>query len=140
MFIIFGTRTIKTRLKEGPGIRRRCDRCHFLSEMKEYRYREYFTLFFIPIFPVSRGETLLVCARCGANYYSRAEDYLKSEEETGYGEPYNREEASFQEDGMVIECDYCKGRLRVPVKLGRKLVITCPHCNEKFDFRIDRNV
>src|SRR5215475_15676860 len=82
MFIIFGTKSVKTPVKGGLSLRRYCDRCRFLSDMGEYTFRPYFTLFFIPVFPISKGESMLVCSRCGATFYSHHEDYQTGDEES----------------------------------------------------------
>jgi uncharacterized paraquat-inducible protein A len=134
---IFGTSRVKKPVKGGIHLRRHCDRCHFISEMSEFSFRPYLTLFFIPVFPISKGESLLVCSRCEATFYPQAEDYLAV---TGdFPEPNNRRRES-TEDKAVIICDFCGGRLRVPFRLDRKLVVTCPHCKEKFDLKLKSGI
>ena len=56
MFILFGARTVKTPVKNGQNLRKYSDRCRLLSDMREHSSRRYFTLFFIPVFPVSKGK------------------------------------------------------------------------------------
>jgi hypothetical protein len=34
----------------------------------EHRIRQYFTAFFLPVFPVSRAERTLICTRCRASF------------------------------------------------------------------------
>src|SRR5262245_20065590 len=133
MFIIFGTKMVKTPEKNGLNLRKHCARCHFLSDMQEHSSKQYFTLFFIPVFPVSKGESTLVCNRCGASFYIQAEDYSAAET----GSPFSSEGASRKEstpeaERMVIVCDHCKGRLRIPMT-GQRLLVTCPHCKRKFE-------
>jgi hypothetical protein len=41
MFFIAGLRDVKTRVKNGLEARRYCDRCGFLSDMLEQRWRKY---------------------------------------------------------------------------------------------------
>jgi hypothetical protein len=60
MFIIFGAKTVKTSVKNGLNLRKHCDTCHFLFDMREHRLRQYFTLFFIPVFPISKGESFFL--------------------------------------------------------------------------------
>ena len=71
MFLLFGAKTVKTPVKNGLNLRKHCDRCRLLSDMQEHISRQYFTLFFIPVFPISRGESSLVCNRCGASFIFR---------------------------------------------------------------------
>jgi hypothetical protein len=139
VFVIFGTRTVKTPIRNGLKLRRVCGRCRLLSQMQEYRSREYFTLFFIPIFPVSKGEGLLVCERCRANFYIQAEDYVHADARDGSYSQGDAQEGFSSEEKIVVECERCKGKLRVPVRLGHKLAITCPHCREEFEFRVEKD-
>jgi uncharacterized Zn-finger protein len=133
MFIIFGSKTVKRPVKDGLNLRKHCGRCRLLSDMQEHTSRQYFTLFFIPIFPISKGESSLVCNRCGASYHVQPEDYPGSERQSsirpaGAGELGSAPNA----DKMVIVCEYCEGRLRIPMT-GRRLLVTCPHCKREFE-------
>jgi|SRR5262245_929022 len=133
MFILFGAKTVKTPVKNGLNLRKYCDRCRLLSDLQEHSSRQYFTLFFIPVFPISKGEASLVCNRCGASFYVQPEDYHGSERESSFYSAGATERGS--EPGgekMVIVCDYCEGRLRIPMT-GRRLFVTCPHCKRKFE-------
>jgi hypothetical protein len=133
MFIIFGTKMVKTPVKNGLNLRRQCARCQFLSDMREHTFRQYFTIFFIPVFPVSKGESILICNRCGASFYIQSEDYLAAGVEGAFfSAGAARKESWPDADRVVIVCDYCKGRLRIPMT-GRRFIVTCPHCKRKFE-------
>jgi zinc-ribbon family len=133
MFILFGAKTVKTPVKNGLSLRKRCDRCHFLSDLREYRFRQFFTLFFIPVFPISRGESMLVCKRCEASFYIQPEDHPGSQIESSFHSAGAANKSSAPDvEKMVIVCEYCKGRLRIPMT-GRRLLVTCPHCKKEFD-------
>src|SRR5215470_15365451 len=84
MFIIFGSKTVKTPVKDGLNLRKHCGRCRLLSDMQEHSSKQYFTLFFIPVFPISKGESSLVCTRCGASFYIQSEDHLRSQTESPF--------------------------------------------------------
>ena len=132
MFIIFGAKTVKTPVKNGLNLRKYCDRCRLLSDLREHSFRQYFTLFFIPVFPISKGESSLVCNRCGASFYIQPEDHLGSERESSFHSAGATERISAPDaEKMVIVCDYCEGRLRIPMT-GRRLLVTCPHCKREF--------
>ena len=60
-FFIGGVEDKPTLIDEGPY---RCPSCGADSAVV-YRLDRYITFFFIPIFPISRGRTLLRCKRCG---------------------------------------------------------------------------
>ena len=123
MFFIVGIRSIKTRPRNGLTLRRHCGKCHFLSDLEEHVLRRYVTLFFIPVIPISKGESLLICNRCAASFYPQAEDYLEAARQSHH--PSNDEKA-------IITCVACNGRLRIPVRMDRELLVTCPHCKEQF--------
>jgi DNA-directed RNA polymerase subunit RPC12/RpoP len=93
--------------------------------MGEYSFRPYFTLFFIPVFPIAKGESMMVCSRCGATFYSQAENHHPDDDGV--------EQKSEGDMRAIINCKYCSGRMRVPVGEGRKLLVTCPHCRKRFD-------
>jgi hypothetical protein len=133
MFILFGSKTVKTPVKNGLNLRKHCDRCRLLSDLREHSSRQYFTLFFIPVFPISKGEPLLVCNRCGASFYIQGEDYLVSETENSFHSAGATKRGSAPDaERMVIVCDYCQGRLRIPMT-GRRLLVTCSHCKRNFE-------
>ena len=132
MFIIFGFKTVTTPVKNGLSVRKHCDRCRLLSDMREHCSRQYFTIFFIPVFPTWKGDHLLVCNRCGASFYVQPEDYLGSERESFFHPTGALErESAPNAEKMVIVCEYCDGRLRIPMT-GRRLLVTCPHCKREF--------
>lgn len=132
MFILFGVKTVKTPVKNGLNLRKRCDRCHLLSDLREHSFRRYFTIFIIPVFPISKSETMLICARCGASFYIQAEDYLGSQIESSFDSASVTKLGSAPTaEKMVIVCDNCNGRLRIPMT-GQRLLVTCPHCKREF--------
>jgi hypothetical protein len=134
MFVIFGAKTVKTLVKSGVIVRRRCDKCHYLSDLLEHIFRQYFTLFFIPVFPISKGNSLLVCNRCKAAFYIQGEDYLATEGKKSVHSSGDTTLGSTPEtEKMIITCGVCRGLLRVPVMTGHRLLVTCPHCNRKFE-------
>jgi hypothetical protein len=133
MFILFGAKTVKTPVKNGLNLRKHCDRCRLLSDLREHRFRQYFTLFFIPVFPISKGESMLVCNRCSASFYIQPEDYLSPQIESSFHSASATKMSSAPDaERLVIVCDYCKGRLRIPLT-GRRLLVTCPHCKREFE-------
>jgi hypothetical protein len=133
MFLLLGAKSVKRPVKNGLRLRRRCARCQYLSDLREHSFRQYFTLFFIPLFPISKGESLLVCDRCGATFYIQPEDYLESEREAVIHSAGAIEKESLPDaEKLVIVCDHCEGRLRIPMT-GRRLLVTCPHCKRQFE-------
>lgn len=76
-FFIGGIQPKTIDLEEGSRI---CPICG-LSRAKLRRVDHYLSLFFIPLFPVKKGEPVLICDRCGVvgddTYYRSPSDYLK---------------------------------------------------------------
>ena len=126
MFILFGSKIVKSVVKDGLSLRKRCAKCQLLSDLQEHSFRQFFTIFFIPIFPISKGESLLVCKRCGATFYIQPEDHVEA-----LAENSSRSLAPDAEK-LVIVCDHCEGRLRIPMT-ERRLRVTCPHCKREFE-------
>ena len=63
MFFFIGGIQPRTRtLDETPRI---CPACG-LAQARLKRVDHYISLFFLPLFPVKKGETVLMCDRCGA--------------------------------------------------------------------------
>jgi zinc-ribbon family len=133
MFILFGAKTVKTPVKNGLNLRKHCDRCRLLSDLREHSFRQYFTLFFIPVFPISKGESMLVCNRCGASFYIQPEDHHSPQIESPfYSAKTTKMSSAPDAEKLVIVCDYCEGRLRIPMT-DRRLLVTCPHCKREFE-------
>jgi tetratricopeptide (TPR) repeat protein len=67
IFIFFGSRGIVSNDSAAP-IKQRCPRCGRETELVAKRYRNWFTLFFIPVFPISAPRKFIQCVSCGAQF------------------------------------------------------------------------
>jgi len=96
-----------------------------ISEMREQSWRNYFTIFFLPVIPLGKGQSVLVCSRCQSAFPI----------EMAYERPQKEMDAEFEVDAekTTLTCSYCNGRLRVPVLAGKTILVTCPHCRRKFE-------
>jgi tetratricopeptide (TPR) repeat protein len=65
--ILFGTRSIQGS-DPVPAIRTVCPSCHQNADIVGRSYRQWFTLFFIPIFPISGSTRFSQCTACGAQF------------------------------------------------------------------------
>ncbi len=61
-FLIGGVQPKTVTLDETPRI---CSACG-LAQARLKRVDHYLSLFFIPLFPVKKGDPVLICDRCGA--------------------------------------------------------------------------
>jgi DNA-directed RNA polymerase subunit RPC12/RpoP len=116
--LIFGTRPVKSQTRDGMRETIDCPGCGLLSEMREHRLRDFFTIFFIPVIPMGSGRSIMVCSRCGFSY-----------------DPENQFRPQTSE-ASVISCKHCGQKLRVPAMPGRHILITCSHCERKFDVKL----
>jgi tetratricopeptide (TPR) repeat protein len=65
---LLGSRAIVSDEPGSEAIVARCPRCNQESELVPKRYRNWFTLFFIPLFPVSGSKRITQCSKCGARF------------------------------------------------------------------------
>ena len=63
--IIFGTRQRSRDLESGEFY---CPRCGAQRQYTRKSVRPYFTLYFVPVFPVGQGAELVQCETCGAGF------------------------------------------------------------------------
>ena len=66
--IIFGARGRTTRDPEGTARTGSCPSCGQIVQLAPVRMRRYFTLFFIPIFPIEKGTRAIQCPHCKAKF------------------------------------------------------------------------
>jgi hypothetical protein len=67
--ILFGTRTIVSRDDREPA-KAACPQCRQQTQMIPMKSRQWFTLFFIPVLPLSKGKPICQCQSCGAQFYA----------------------------------------------------------------------
>lgn len=85
------------------------------------------TLFFVPVIPISKADSILTCNRCGACYYANHPD-LHSARETNAGA-----------EKAVLVCPGCTGKLRVPSTFRKAIRVTCPHCRDQFTVTVSKD-
>ncbi len=126
--IIFGSRSIKKPVKNGLHRQQHCSKCGCTQEFKEALHTQYFTLYFIPVFPLDKGERVLVCPRCDTAYTLQPSNHYANrprQESTGssdWNEPPEK---------TIIAYIHCHKESRVPND-ERNILITCSHCRKKF--------
>jgi ssDNA-binding Zn-finger/Zn-ribbon topoisomerase 1 len=74
MFIIFGTRGRLTNASPSEVLHGSCPGCRGDLVLKENK--TWFTLFFMPIFPITSKGKFYQCNRCEGAYKSEAREYL----------------------------------------------------------------
>ena len=71
--ILFGSRAMVSDTG-APGVVTRCPNCNQQSNLMSKAYRNWFTLFFIPVFPISGRTEFSQCSTCGAQFEVAAEE------------------------------------------------------------------
>lgn len=69
--IIFGTRGRIVNDEQAGSTTGQCSRCGQIVSFEPVRQRRYFTLFFLPVLPLEKGESLLRCPSCKALFHRR---------------------------------------------------------------------
>jgi DNA-directed RNA polymerase subunit RPC12/RpoP len=72
--ILFGTRSMIGDDREARPVNAVCPRCGQRADIVGKTYRTWFTIFFIPIFPVGGVKRFSQCSRCGAQFPGRSAD------------------------------------------------------------------
>lgn len=127
-FVLFGEKSVLRDVKGAAPERAQCARCGFVSDLRLRTRRTWFTLYFLPVFPISRAEHVLVCNRCGASYYPGS---------TGFRDPQPVDEDA-DAGKTVLVCPACSGKMRIPLKLEKAIRVTCPHCRDQFTVSVTR--
>ncbi|MBN1836346.1 MAG: zinc ribbon domain-containing protein [Spirochaetales bacterium] len=123
-FFIGGLEPRREVLDPGPF---RCPSCGRKTARIE-QVRSYLSLFFIPLFPVRKGEPYLVCESCGAV------GPLRGEQTAGFPEAYvpetyedlDDELAGELNEGSPFTCPECGGPIEPEYEY-------CPYCGKRLD-------
>jgi tetratricopeptide (TPR) repeat protein len=71
--ILFGSRAIVSG-DAGPPVRTVCPRCAHEADLVAKSYRQWFTLFFLPVFPISGRTRFTECSNCRARFQVAPEE------------------------------------------------------------------
>ena len=74
--LLFGSRAIVSNDATAP-VQTRCPRCGQQVSLVPKSYRNWFTVFFIPVFPISGRTPFCQCPSCGAQFQVPAEELRK---------------------------------------------------------------
>ena len=75
--LLFGTRAIESS-DSAPPVRTVCPNCNQTADVVGKSYRQWFTVFFIPIFPISGSTRFSRCTNCGATFQVGAEELQRN--------------------------------------------------------------
>jgi endogenous inhibitor of DNA gyrase (YacG/DUF329 family) len=120
MLLLLGINPVKK--KKEAIIRRHCPHCNDFRNFQEVQYRQFLSLFFIPVLPLSKPGTVFTCVTCG---YSISGEQAAQSDYNLLSPPANNSNRA------VVMCPRCEGPMIIPVKEHR-LNVTCPHCTMEF--------
>jgi tetratricopeptide (TPR) repeat protein len=60
----------------GEPVAAKCPRCGAVDSLKGIRVRSWFTIFFMPIFPLGRGQRFTQCKKCQASFAMPPEQFV----------------------------------------------------------------
>ena len=80
MFIIFGTRGMKHKVKDSPLLMNSCPNCDG-GDLENKLYRRWFTLFFIPVIPMDVIDRFYQCMKCGSAYNENIKTLLQQSQQ-----------------------------------------------------------
>ena len=66
--LLFGTRAMIRDDRDARPVEAVCPRCNQRAQIVGKTYRNWFTAFFIPIFPISGAQRFSQCSNCGAQF------------------------------------------------------------------------
>ena len=67
-FILFGARTLISRDHSAEPVRAICPQCHRETDLVGKSHRTWFTIFFLPVFPISRSTPFTQCSACHGQF------------------------------------------------------------------------
>ena len=130
MFILFGTGNKHKVETRGQFV---CPKCSIKTEYTAKSSSQYFTLFFIPIFPIGKkSEQLVECQTCKSTYDT---DVLKNNDYNLDGSPFKKDDYDIEiepennEMHTIKKCPNCQQKIRL--QKGNVGVITCPSCRRR---------
>jgi len=114
MFILFGTKTRFKTLSTGQFY---CPQCRTRREYELRLARDYFTLYFIPLFPINTRGEMVTCLTCSTNF--QKEVLAVPEPANSPLERMTREARADMDSGTPIE--FARQKL-INIGLARDLV------------------
>ena len=130
MFVIFGLGHKKKVEATGMFV---CQKCSIKTVYNVFSAREYFNIFFIPIFPTGESkEPYVECQNCKRTYYT---EILDNNNYNLDGTPFKKDDYDIEiqvdddETHVIKNCPNCKTKIRLPK--GKAGTITCPSCERK---------
>lgn len=85
--IIFGTRGVKSTMKEGQFL---CPQCANNQNFKHKKVTRFFTLYFIPLIPLGKAGEFVECQTCKGTFVPRVLDYSPASNKNEFQSQYEK--------------------------------------------------
>lgn len=85
--IIFGTRGVKSTIKEGQFL---CPQCASNKNYKHKKVTKFFTLYFIPLIPLGQAGEFVECQTCKGTFVPRVLDYNPNNDKNKFQSQYEK--------------------------------------------------
>jgi tetratricopeptide (TPR) repeat protein len=72
--LLFGSKRVMSN-ETGEAVDARCPRCGATGSLKGIRVRQWFTIFFCPLFPLGSGQRFTQCTKCNASFAMPPEQF-----------------------------------------------------------------
>jgi len=130
MFVIFGLGPKHKVEAMGQFV---CPKCSIKTEYNVKSSRQYFRLFFIPIFPTGKkNESVVECQTCNRTYYT---EVLENNNYNLDGSPFKKDdydievETESNETHTIKNCPNCQTKIRL--QKGKVGTVKCPNCQRR---------
>lgn len=85
--IIFGTRGVKSTIKEGQFL---CPQCANSQNFRHRKVTRFFTLYFIPLIPLGKAGEFVECKTCKGTFVPRVLDYNPASNKNEFQSVYEK--------------------------------------------------
>lgn len=130
MWIVVGSKHKYVPKPGGLLVTKPCAKCRGPTRFFEVVPKEYFTVFWVPLFATSEKEPVLECSDCHDRYRISQSDYrlaVQQDEQAPTAQPTSPSR-------VVVACPSCATGLRIP-NLKDLVRVTCPKCSNKVEVR-----
>jgi hypothetical protein len=141
MWMVIGRKHQYVRKPGGLEVMKTCPRCMGPAKFFEVVPKEYFTVYWVPLFPIpsSDKEPVLECSGCHDRYRLSPSDHELATKQmrAPAGKPGSTSSspspgAGAEVERVVLLCPACNAGARVP-KVRDRIRVTCPKCTTRFE-------
>lgn len=133
MWIVVGSKHKYIPKPNGLEVTKTCPKCNGPRKLFEVVPKEYFTIFWVPLFPTDEKQPVLECPGCQTRFRIDQGDYSLAAKQRESNVPKESSRTT-QAERVVVNCPICQCAARVP-KADELIRVKCPKCEGKHDVR-----